>query len=62
MGGVVLLGLLRLLRLRLRRFLKLGQKLTISQRLSGEEVEVGSRYEEMEEWKGDPGTGLRSYI
>ena len=36
---------------------------TISQRPSEEEAEVGStRNEEMEEEKGGPGAGLRSYI
>ena len=48
--------------LRLLRLLRLGQMVTISQWPSEEEAEVGSRNEEMEEEKGGPGTGLRSYI
>ena len=47
--------------LRLLRLLRLGHMVTISQRPSEEEAEVGSRNEGMEE-KGGPGTGLRSYI
>ena len=35
---------------------------TISQRPSEEEAEVGGRNEGMKEEKGGPGTGLRSYI
>ena len=41
--------------------MKVRQVVTIPQRPSEEEAEVGNWNEEMEE-KGGPGTGLRSYI
>ena len=42
--------------------MKVGQVVTILQRPSEEKAEAGNRDEEMEEEKGGPGTGLRSYV